>query len=232
MKVVNSIIALLAVIAITIGAVSCGTKKTESWYRENNLPAIGAETPGATYTKGALLHLKDEDGRPMCTAFVIDDNYAITAAHCVYGKGGQMIKATDLKNISHLTTKVVGYYARGDYALLQSDFTQYARLAIVYKEPVANALRGSMVFSCGFPLGQTEAVCTTAQVLGPSSSAIVAKGEMYPGSSGGPVIDPNTNMVIGLNTATLSGEMPVDLLLFSPLTGLAGALNVEPKEKS
>ena len=179
---------------------------------------------------GPLLHLKDEEGRPMCTGFVIDDNYAITAAHCVYGKGGKNITAKDHANKDPIQTRVVGYYARGDYALLKADFTTYARFKIEQTHPLGRLLEGRMVATCGFPLGQLASACNPAMILSPMDSFFLAKGELYPGMSGGPVIEPTTGLVVGLNSASWGEEFSqkfVDAIVISPLTGLAAALNVE-----
>ncbi len=91
-------------------------------------------------------------------------------------------------------------------------------------------LMGKMVMTCGYPLGQTPLVCTPALVVAPIDSSIMAKGEMYPGMSGGPVIDPTSRQVIGLNTGTYGDTKQPGTIIISPLMGILGAFGIEPKE--
>lgn len=199
------------------------------WYRTSGLPKFGSMV-SINSVKSPFLHLKDDKGNPSCTAFVVDPNYAVTAAHCVQDQGGKYLTATDENDENPIKIKVVGYYSRGDTAVLLGSFRAFMHLPIVPNEAIGAAIKNRPLLSCGFPLGQKKLVCNAVVVISPMDSKLLGHGEMYPGMSGGPVIDAQTGVVVALNTATMGGEYPErmpDALLFSPLTGLLGVFGME-----
>jgi hypothetical protein len=173
--------------------------------------------------------MKDEDGTTgVCTAFVIDNNYAVTAAHCLVESPKKLLMWDDSGQFSQVVT--VAAYASGyDLGLLLGDFTKFNKMNIITDQPVGNLLRGQPVLSCGFPHGSHTGVCTQAQILGPHNGGLIAEGEAYPGMSGGPVIEPTSMVVVALNTALygLYNNLPPDTLYFSPLIGLFDMFNIK-----
>lgn len=164
-----------------------------------------------------IVRLVDNKGDFFCSGFVADDNYVITAAHCVYDAKTVMVN-------ERTPATVIGYQGREDFALLKGDFREYGRLPFSYSTGISIALVGRMVAACGYPEGSYFVTCTPAKILGPSMFYHEAIGEMYPGMSGGPVIDIETGVVIGLNSHVSEGPR----VYFSRLTGLPGRFDIEP----
>jgi len=210
-------------------------KVPEQWYVEHNLPAFGAgngNLDDSERTAEPFLHLVSSDGKPLCTAFVVDNNYALTAAHCVDDLAGQKINFTDINKENPSTGRVVAFYVRGDIGLIKGDFLKYKRLPVLGTQAVATQLVGHTLATCGFPLGQKELVCVPTLVVAATDSRIMGRGEMYPGMSGGPLIIPGIfPVVVGINFATIDfgNGLPADSLLFNTTLGFASAFGIEPK---
>lgn len=84
-------------------------------------------TPPAHPEYYPIVHLANSEGKPFCTAFVIDANYAATAGHCLEdGKGKlktETFKLLDDKNVDLKTdAKAVGYDEWTDFGLLLGRF--------------------------------------------------------------------------------------------------------------
>ncbi len=80
-----------------------------------------------------VVHLATNDGRPFCTAFVIDSHYAATAAHCIVEDQDNALKPTKMKtetfkflndmNVDLKTdVKAVGFDEYTDFGLLLRRF--------------------------------------------------------------------------------------------------------------
>lgn len=177
----------------------------------------------------AILHL-DLSNKNACTAFVIDSNYAITAGHCLAGQP----KHNSVQNIGRtlekaIPVKTVGYNMRVDYGLIQGDFSGFNQAKIEPTKSFSQLSTGYQFMACGFPEGQTPVICTTLLSMGPSDFLIIARGDFYPGMSGGPVIEPVSGLVIGLVQAVAGTPDKPDLVLVSPLTGFLHAMGIEPQ---
>ncbi len=138
-----------------------------------------------------------------CTAFVIDDNYALTAAHCVLDEDGytSLGKFTVKNHEQKLTTtlaEVAAVNLREDAALLVGDFTTFDYLPVDFRGNLLMiGLNGMPVTSCGFPRGG-PAVCVKQEVQSSFFFSYAAIGSVYlPGMSGGPVLGPE-RLVVGI----------------------------------
>lgn len=79
-----------------------------------------------------IVHLADKNGRPFCTAFVIDAHYAATAGHCVEEDGAlgptgklrtETLRFLNEQNVDLKTeVKAVGFDEYTDYGLLLRGF--------------------------------------------------------------------------------------------------------------
>lgn len=169
-----------------------------------------------------MLHLRDKSGEFFCTGFVVDDHYAITAAHCIDDKIDSYINIYDVDNKpTGVKAKVGGFYSRLDQGIITADFSKFNKLKINTTEP--KAMYAKLLITCGFPLGQKEVVCTPFLVKGHKDFYIAGvDNALYPGMSGGPGIDPDSGEVVALNSA-----VDDDLSFVSSLIGLLGAFGIE-----
>lgn len=227
----NYVIGLLGFVGLVmLSSALAGGSGLRYWYKEKGLVPMGTPAVGETKPEvySPILYLTDEKNEFFCSGFAIDDHYAITAAHCVVDKVGKVI------NVDEGLTKarVVGINARVDYALLAGDFRQFVKLPVNTTRPLSQRFIGKPLQTCGFPGGQHTPVCTVFLVVGQRMFFLAGHGELYPGMSGGPVVDPESGIAVGINSA-VDGESEktedYDISYVSRLTGLAGSFGIEPR---
>lgn len=144
-----------------------------------------------------------------CSAFVINDRFALTAAHCldpgdkflVYSATGQLIT----------TAEAYSAYRTLDYGAITGDFSRFSALALATQFACAEHIP-SLYFACGYPGGQRELACTTVRTTNVDTFAVLGIGAGYPGMSGGPVINTATQKVEGVVSA-----MKEDKFVIAPL---------------
>ncbi len=78
------------------------------------------------------------------------------------------------------------------------------------------------LIACGFPWSG-ELFCSNFTHRHQFAFGIAGQGYLYPGMSGGPVIDTDTLQVIGVNSAVINGS-----ILVSPIIEIFRALNIKP----
>jgi len=181
--------------------------------------------------KDPIIQLYRPDGKGdtqfYCTAFVIGNNYALTAAHCLMDENYE--RTSDDLDIrlqgksTGVKAKAVGVDYRRDLGLIQGDFREFSRLQ-VQNEILAVEHR---VAACGFPGGIKNYTCTSVTIVGFDSFQYRGMGELQPGMSGGPVVNPSTNEVIAINCSAwpLSEGGGVDM---SSVLGVLGVFHIEP----
>lgn len=170
-----------------------------------------------------IIRLKYKD-KFFCTGFIIDGRYAVTAAHCVVNSYGffnnKEINIYDLYNKdTGIKAKPLGFSNRMDYAVIEGDFRNFAYFNIDNRS-IGEASPENIYISCGFPFNQ-ELTCSRVFPVSNYFFAIKAAGVLYPGQSGGPVIEINTNTVIGVNSAVGN-----NYIIFYPMTGLLELFNL------
>lgn len=220
---------LLSVLSVAVGALFAwsmyvpGHISRPGFYRELNLPPYAPEVmPNLeSILKVPVIRIFLDKDQFICSGFVIDNNYALTAGHCLEGNGGKTMYIERTQPV-----KVVGYSMRVDLGLLKGDFSDYKRVGILPNAALSLVLEGHDTIACGFPLGQSKYVCLPSQMRGSIGDEHAAVGELYPGMSGGPVVEPNTGLVIGVNAA-VSITYP-NLVFFSRLTGVLALFGIEP----
>lgn len=171
-----------------------------------------------------LHNLKNEF---FCTGVVISNEYAITAAHCIVGMTGSL-SGDEIKVVNHTQEFSVAAYPAGannrqDYGIIRGDFSQFKKAPIVYDTITIEA--GKTYAACGFPMGQRNMFCSRVDIQATDYFWIQGFGFMYPGMSGGPVIDMETGEVIGVNS-----HVNPNTVSFSPLIGILATFNIEPKQ--
>lgn len=189
----------------------------------------------------SIVRLHDrKTGRFFCSGTVVSDDTIITAAHCVaqvedMGPLGQMLKLDESVDIRAGNGVELGIYGvtvaadpRSDQAIIHGDFKQFdARRSItdpkkvfeIYIDPKAD------LQSCGYPYSG-KLYCTPIHYVEPYNFQMAVKGQMYPGMSGGPIIDMNTGEIVGINTAMMG-----DVAIVSLTTNIYDNLRVNSTEK-
>lgn len=158
----------------------------------------------------SIVRLHDvETGRFFCSGVVISDTLILTAAHCVVREsffGVDVIRRVEIRT---LDGKPLGLYAelqaanpRQDVALLTGSFDAFDKQEV---ETNPQAIEDSFLHSrhlkaCGYPAGGLL-TCSAITKASHMNFGFTADGWLYPGMSGGPVIDEETGKVIGVNTA-------------------------------
>lgn len=198
-------------------------KKTTPYKNKELLDMKYSPTDWEDSRLDPLIKLYDEEGNFFCTGFVIDNNYAATAGHCILNRGGLENKQITIKNHLDKDTGIVaqpaGANVRMDWGIIRGDFSKFNNFLIVDGPvlPITDA-----VYSCGFPMGRKKAFCNALLIGGTSGFAFLASGLLYPGMSGGPVIYPKRGTVIAINS--FAGNNSVGVY---PLIGYLAYFGIE-----
>lgn len=154
-----------------------------------------------------------------CSAVIVSDKLAITAAHC--GEIGDLFIITD-KNGNHKTESIIiSRNERMDLAAIVGDFREYNKVYMaVNTEEVLNIINNGDLVGCGYPMGG-KLYCTELLYPQRLNLGFLAKGYYVPGMSGGPVIDQKTGALVGINVS-VDGEYA----FFTPTIEIIYALGV------
>lgn len=161
-----------------------------------------------------------EEQRFFCSGFVISDVYAITAAHCLYDdnykRRTDTIFVHTMDDAPGTTAGAVALNVVSDLGLIRGDFTKFNKIGVSSPFKVQGPFA-----TCGFPYGDV-ALCTMFSVRGNNLNFIAGDGFIYPGMSGGPVIDVPSGTAIGVNS-----RMSVGSVSIAPLIGLFYAAGIK-----
>jgi hypothetical protein len=161
-----------------------------------------------------------------CTAFVISDKLAVTAAHCLVNEEDYNMTKDDItiKNADLKDTKVIAHAAainvRADMGVITGDFSNFNKMKMREDGLLGS---GGPFLTCGFPWG-AKPMCSVFQPESNFYTEVQGKGNIYPGMSGGPVVDLSCGMVVGINTEAIDGHVVV-----APTNGIFGALEITTK---
>ena len=175
-----------------------------------------------------IIILATLDGRGFCSGTVIDNNYIVTAAHCLYDEN-HVLRTEKLKIIlpSGFDTGIIaqpaGINIELDTGLVLGDFSGFSRMLISFADLPFRT--GGPFVACGFPQMQHTLVCGEVFNPRPLWFQFSAQGTLSPGMSGGPVIDLSTGVpiIIAVNTAVMD-----DRIVLSPVLGMLGTFQIEP----
>lgn len=177
----------------------------------------------------AVVRLHDSNGNFFCSGVVISKNYIATAAHCLagqsFGVGAILIHNSELKFVASAT--VAAYEERSDQGLLFGDFSAFNNIALEQNAPdIIMAFVGNHpMITCGYPYGG-RAICGPFMPRSRSNFYIAGDGFLYPGMSGGPVIDMTTGKVIAVNS-----RVEDSLAIVAPLIELLANLHIKYEDK-
>ncbi len=216
----KNIIKITVILLLSAGGFSCmSLKKT--------LPDYSLSLGQTEGTIPFLVRLEeDKTNRFFCSGSVISDNYVLTAAHCVADKIDEKVIVRSIPNENgetiSLTGTVVGADESAGYALVLGDFKQFVKARIVTDSAFLLMLTGPLI-TCGFPRGENVVCYPTDNRPQGYYGSLSLRGYLFPGMSGGPVIDKGIGAIVAVNTATAENS----LIVISPLVGLFKELGVK-----
>jgi hypothetical protein len=221
-KIVNSILAVLLIfISGSLLVSSCTTTSNVQKIKLDN--KYGEESAVDLHQHGPIIRIKSKLNQ--CTAFVVDKNYAVTAGHCVIDTNNKLRKDefevyTSENVLLEGTAQPVGVNLIRDFGLIKGDFSTVKPFEVDFHRWRLKPNR--LYFTCGFPNNEVHLVCTPFQVHNNHYFFVSGLGFLYPGASGGPVIDGEVGDAVGINYAVGDG-----LVYVAPLLGFLGSFELE-----
>lgn len=212
---------------------------TQLIYKLETLPPFKPPTIYNQRGASSMVRLESKDhaksqGDFFCSGTVISDDYVLTAAHCLTQRSilgvvglheGEItivsVKDPKTGTVTTATGVAAAVNTRADYGLIKGDFKKF-NVSYINTSPAMTEQLVGPVATCGFPWGAEPTCYAVTSNLQLSFEQFAARGLMYPGMSGGPVVDMGGSQVIAVNTAVGDG-----FIVVSPLVGLFETLGVE-----
>jgi S1-C subfamily serine protease len=177
-----------------------------------------------------IVRLHDfETGRFFCSGTIISNKHLVTAAHCIEGATTMSPIEVRDKNGKSFDPMIVafprGANPRGDTAILEGRFNNFDKMVMAIKpNQVLKAFYGTSVnlVLCGYPYGG-KLLCLPFKQPRQYFFQVQGISHVYPGMSGGPVIDLNTGKLVAVNTAAT--EL---FVIVSPTSEIFESIDVAP----
>lgn len=170
-------------------------------------------------------------GSFFCTGTVISENTILTAAHCVAGArlGIPLIEVRGNDGArTGIAASVINYSERPDYALLKGNFIDFpAKDIVTDPDEIESIIKdpNSDLVMCGFPYAG-PLVCTPFKFKYKLGFQFAGSGYLYPGMSGGPVIDRKSGKVVAENLGVEGVQGQVSNAIISPLINIYYGLGI------
>lgn len=190
------------------------------------------------HKNGSIVRLYNFDGYFVCSGTVTNARTVITAAHCLAGASrpaspGSPAPGFEVRGADGKPTGVIsylgGYNGQADQAVLFGNFKAFdTRNIITDPRTVIKLFENSKnLMTCGYPYGG-ELFCLPINNPKQFLFQFKATGYLYPGMSGGPVIDKDTGSVIAVNTGAMITQDDSDtLIILSPTIEIFASTNTE-----
>lgn len=226
---------LTAIIILGAGYIFLSSAETHMIYKRDNLPVFHQHQDLTKNTYSPLVRLekkrKSKKDDFFCSAVIISDDYAVTAAHCLMNDStfspGLISEPFNVRSIANedgsesvVAAKAAALNNRADYGLITGDFKKFTKLLLM-NSPMSIAQLSPALYTCGFPWGASD-VCYLTQPVGTYFGLLEMRGILFPGMSGGPVLDATADGVFAVNSAVGDGY-----IIVAPLVGLFETLGVE-----
>lgn len=150
----------------------------------------------------AIIRLITQNNFTYCSATVISDEIAITAAHCI-APFQRYVFISNENRTENFTTVVYSVIDSIDQAILVGDFTKFNKLNIKNKTNGIAGSKGSFL-TCGYPYNG-DLICFKYKPLGIYYFMLKGESYLYSGMSGGALIDTSTDTIVGVNSSVKEG---------------------------
>lgn len=201
-------ILLTILVGVGIGlTTSCATK---------SVTQKGLDSASKPAKFRGIVKLKTVDNIFFCSAAIISDTQAVSAAHCFMGLPANEFVvesiANENKKVLVAGANVAGYNGRADTALIVGDFSDFDKFEIDTNPESDILVNDYNLVACGFPYGG-KLVCYKFSGPYKMVDGIAGEGQMYAGMSGGPVIDLKSGKILAVNHAVAQGFVMVAPLI-------------------
>jgi len=162
--------------------------------------------------------LDKKTGAFFCSGSVISKNYVLTAGHCLEGRSKTKV-SIEIRDMNGEKTGASGtaafYEEMSDQGLVLGDFSEFNVVSFTPNTmKITQSLLdpAGLVVVCGFPYGG-ELFCDAFANRRQYQFGYAGDGLLYPGMSGGPVLDMATGVVVGVNTAVMEPGIYISPLI-------------------
>lgn len=212
----NNLVRVLLVLSAMLAASACvtGLKKDLAPTRAAVvLTTESKKLPG-------IVRLSTKDGQFFCSGAVISDTEVLTAAHCINPYTRDMtISSIPVKGKVYETPGTATMFnPRSDTAIVTGNFKEFSKLKFDSNPEDDILLHDYDLAACGFPYAG-RLVCYRLSDPIKMVDVIGAKGQLYAGMSGGPVIDMATGTIYAVNHAVTES-----IVLIAPIISLREGL--------